>query len=56
MTTRSQTSVTLNDGAMMPQLGLGVWRTPAADAARVVKNAVEAGYRAVDTASAYNNE
>lgn len=51
-----QSEVTLNDGATMPQLGLGVWRTPAADAARVVGQAVEAGYRAVDTASIYGNE
>ena len=51
-----QSDVTLNDGRAMPQLGLGVWQTPADDAAGVVKAAVAAGYRAVDTASAYKNE
>ena len=56
MTTQQQSDVTLNDGTVMPQLGLGVWRTPAGDAAKIVGLAVEAGYRAVDTASAYSNE
>ena len=56
MTTQAQSDVTLNDGRSMPQLGLGVWRTPAEDAERVVAAALDAGYRAVDTASAYNNE
>ncbi len=54
--TTHQSDVTLNDGRTMPQLGLGVWRTPAEDAARVVRDAVAAGYRAVDTAAIYNNE
>lgn len=56
MTPDPQSHVTLNDGATMPQLGLGMWQTPAADTATIVGAAVEAGYRAVDTASAYNNE
>lgn len=51
-----QAHVALNDGRRMPQLGLGVWQTPADDAARVVKWAVAAGYRAVDTAAIYRNE
>lgn len=49
-------SITLNDGRPMPQLGLGVWRTPQDDAAIVVKTALDAGYRAVDTAAIYANE
>jgi 2,5-diketo-D-gluconate reductase A len=52
----SQSFVTLNDGRTMPQLGLGVWRTPQEVAAEVVKTALEAGYRSVDTAAAYGNE
>ncbi|MEH6676027.1 MAG: aldo/keto reductase [Phenylobacterium sp.] len=48
--------LTLNDGRMIPQVGLGVWRTPADDAAVVVRTALEAGYRAVDTAAIYGNE
>ena len=43
--------LTLNDGRMIPQVGLGVWRTPADDAAVVVRSAVQAGYRAADTAA-----
>jgi 2,5-diketo-D-gluconate reductase A len=48
--------LTLNDGRTIPQVGLGVWRTPADDAAVVVRTALEAGYRAVDTAAIYGNE
>ncbi len=48
--------ITLNDGRRMPRLGLGVWQTPAGEAARIMGEAVAAGYRAVDTASAYGNE
>jgi 2,5-diketo-D-gluconate reductase A len=33
-----------------------VWQTPAGEAARIMREAIGAGYRAVDTASAYNNE
>ncbi len=51
-----QPHVALNDGRRMPQLGLGVWRTPAEDAARVVGAALDAGYLAVDTATIYRNE
>jgi 2,5-diketo-D-gluconate reductase A len=48
--------LTLNDGRSLPQVGLGVWRTPADAAAVVVRTALEAGYRAVDTAAIYGNE
>jgi 2,5-diketo-D-gluconate reductase A len=40
----------------MPQIGLGLWRTPDDEAAALVRTAVEAGYRLVDTAAAYCNE
>ncbi len=52
----AQPDVTLNDGRAMPQLGLGVWRTPAETAASVVTSALDAGYRHVDTAAIYGNE
>jgi 2,5-diketo-D-gluconate reductase A len=52
----TQPFVTLNDGRTMPQLGLGVWRTPQEVAAEVVKTALQAGYRSVDTAAIYGNE
>ena len=56
MTDRTQPIVALNDGRSMPQFGLGVFQTPPETTAQVVKAAVEAGYRAVDTAAAYRNE
>jgi 2,5-diketo-D-gluconate reductase A len=51
-----QPTVTLNDGAQMPQFGLGVWQTPDAEAPEVVRAAIEAGYQLVDTAAIYGNE
>ena len=51
-----QPLITLNDGALMPQLGLGVWRTAQDEAPRVVRAALDAGYRSVDTAAIYGNE
>jgi 2,5-diketo-D-gluconate reductase A len=52
----SQPIVTLNDGRAMPQFGLGVWQTPNDVVGDVVRNAIEAGYRLVDTAAIYENE
>lgn len=47
----------LNDGNSMPQLGFGVFQVPDLQEAEVaVTNALEAGYRLIDTASAYQNE
>ena len=40
----------------MPQFGLGVFQTPPDETERVVKMAVDEGYRLVDTASMYRNE
>jgi 2,5-diketo-D-gluconate reductase A len=48
--------IDLNDGEAIPRIGLGVWQTPNADVARAVSTALQAGYRHVDTAAAYNNE
>jgi 2,5-diketo-D-gluconate reductase A len=49
-------SVTLSDGQTMPQLGFGVWRV-ADDVAEVaVGQALDAGYRLIDTAAMYRNE
>ena len=52
----SSPSITLNNGVSIPQVGLGVFQVPSADAQRVVETAIEAGYRHIDTAAAYNNE
>jgi len=46
----------LNNGVTMPQLGLGVWQVPDAEATSVVTEALKAGYRSIDTAAAYGNE
>lgn len=51
-----QTHLTFNDGLTIPQVGLGVWQTPNDTAVEVVKTALDAGYRHIDTAAAYRNE
>ena len=56
MSSQTQPTVALNDGATMPQFGLGVFQTPPDETERVVKLAVDDGYRLVDTASMYRNE
>ncbi len=56
MADQTQPMVVLNDGASMPQFGLGVFQTPPETTAEVVRQAVDLGYRAVDTASMYRNE
>ena len=48
--------VTLNNGIKMPKLGYGVYQTPAEDTKRCVLDAIEVGYRSIDTAQAYFNE
>ena len=49
-------NITLHDGNIIPQLGLGVWQTPNDVAVSAVKTAIEAGYRHIDTAAIYGNE
>jgi len=51
-----QPSITLNDGRQMPQLGYGVFKVPPEDTERLVADAIDVGYRAVDTAAMYRNE
>jgi diketogulonate reductase-like aldo/keto reductase len=49
--------ITLNDGHSIPQLGFGVWQIrPGRTCAGAVLAALEAGYRHIDTAAAYDNE
>lgn len=50
------TYVTLNNGVKMPQLGYGVYQTPAEETERCVLEAIKNGYRIIDTAQAYGNE
>lgn len=47
---------TLNNGVAMPMLGLGVWRAKDDVCARAVAQALEDGYRHIDTAAIYGNE
>jgi len=48
--------IVLNDGRTIPQLGLGVWQVEPQDAVDVVLNALDVGYRHIDTAQMYGNE
>lgn len=51
------TTVKLNNGIEMPILGFGVFQIPdKAECERVVIEAIEAGYRLIDTAASYLNE
>ncbi|MDQ3504930.1 MAG: aldo/keto reductase [Actinomycetota bacterium] len=52
----SQPGVTLNDGAVIPQLGFGVFQVPPEDTEEVVLRALKVGYRHIDTAHMYGNE
>lgn len=49
-------SLSLDDGNTIPQLGLGLYKVPAADAARLSREAIAIGYRHLDTAALYANE
>lgn len=48
--------VTLNNGVKMPVLGYGVYQVDPAECERCVLDAIEVGYRSIDTAQAYHNE
>ncbi|MDO5294500.1 MAG: aldo/keto reductase [bacterium] len=48
--------VTLSNGVKMPMLGYGVYQTPADETERCILEAIEVGYRSIDTAQAYGNE
>ena len=49
-------NVTLNNGVQVPQLRFGVFQVPPEETQRIVEDALEAGYRHIDTAAAYRNE
>lgn len=48
--------VTLNNGVKMPILGYGVYQVDPAECERCVLDAIDVGYRSIDTAQAYANE
>ncbi len=60
MTTNADTgagpTLALNDGNQIPQIGFGVFQIPAEETAEAVVHALNTGYRAIDTAKAYENE
>ena len=49
-------ALTFNDGHTIPQLGFGVFRVDPAETERIVTDALEVGYRHIDTAAVYGNE
>ncbi|MFZ2963320.1 MAG: aldo/keto reductase [Rhodoglobus sp.] len=49
-------TTTLNDGHTIPQLGFGVFKVDPAETERIVSDALEVGYRHIDTAAIYGNE
>jgi 2,5-diketo-D-gluconate reductase A len=48
--------LTLNNGTTIPQLGFGVFKVDPAETTRIVTDALEVGYRHIDTAAIYGNE
>lgn len=46
----------LNNGVEIPRIGYGVYQIPPAQTASCVKDALQVGYRSIDTAQIYNNE
>ncbi len=48
--------ISLNDGHTIPQLGFGVFKVDPAQTERIVADALEVGYRHIDTAAVYGNE
>jgi 2,5-diketo-D-gluconate reductase A len=55
-TTTAVPDLALNDGTTIPQLGFGTWQIAPDDAIVAVGQALEIGYRHIDTAQMYGNE
>ena len=49
-------TITLNNGVEMPLQGFGVFQIAPQDCEKAVRNALDVGYRMIDTAQAYYNE
>lgn len=49
-------TITLNDATTIPQLGFGVFKVDPDATERIVSEALEVGYRHIDTAAIYGNE
>ncbi len=55
-TTTTVPAVELNDGHRIPQLGFGVFQVAPEDTASAAREALDVGYRHIDTAEMYRNE
>ncbi len=49
-------NTTLNDGNLIPQIGFGTYKATREEGIESVKNALQSGYRFLDTAAKYDNE
>ena len=49
-------AITLNNGIKIPPIGLGTWEITGSKAKEATLNALECGYRMIDTAMIYRNE
>ena len=56
MSQKTQKTYTLASGDKMPAIGLGTWQSGKGEVGNAVKEAINAGYRYIDTALAYGNE
>jgi diketogulonate reductase-like aldo/keto reductase len=54
--TKTNPTLTLNNGVAMPALGLGVFQSAPDDTVGAVEAALATGYRLIDTAASYGNE
>jgi len=54
--TKPAATLTLNDGHTIPQLGFGVFKVDPDETTRIVRDALDVGYRHIDTAAIYGNE
>lgn len=51
-----ENTVILNNGVQMPNIGYGVYQIPSVVTERCVTDALNVGYRSIDTAQCYGNE
>jgi len=56
MTNILSEKITFNNGVQIPKMGFGTWMMSDEEAAASVRQAIEAGYRMIDTAAFYNCE
>jgi 2,5-diketo-D-gluconate reductase A len=56
MTENAVPTLSLNNGVEIPQLGFGVFRVDPDKTGRIVRDALDVGYRHIDTAKIYKNE